>query len=119
MEERYLSLPNDQMLLRLRLLLHRQRKLSFIEDTAGVSSVASYVKRFGSLRKVYALVGYVSPRDCDWIDTKNFWAEVLTRHATEVAKTLGSDKGFRVDVDEKRCCVTVNGETRIFFLAAR
>ena len=121
MEERYLSLPDDQMLLRLRLLLHRKRKLSFrtIESAPGVPSVASYVKRFGSLRKVYALVGYVSPRDCDWIDTRKFWAEVLTRHVTDVAESLRSDKGFRVDVDEKRCYVTVNGETRIFFLTAR
>jgi hypothetical protein len=67
MAERYLSIPDDQMLLRLRVLLNRKRKLNsrIIDSAAGVPSATSYVKHFGSLRKAYALIGYVSPRDCD------------------------------------------------------
>jgi DNA invertase Pin-like site-specific DNA recombinase len=121
MAERYLSLPEDQMLLRLRVLLHRKGKLSFriIEDAPGVPSVMSYVKRFGSLRKTYALVGYKLPRDCDWIDTRDFWSEVLTEHATRVAEALRSDRGVQVGIDENRASATVVGETKIFFLTAR
>jgi hypothetical protein len=60
---RYIKIPEDQMLLRLRVLLSRKRKLSstIINDAAGVPSVSSYFKHFGSLRKAFALIGYVRP----------------------------------------------------------
>jgi DNA invertase Pin-like site-specific DNA recombinase len=121
MAERYLSLPEDQMLLRLRLLFHRKGRLSFriIEDTPGVPSVAAYVRRFGTLRKLYALVGYSLPRNCDWIDTREFWSEVVIRHLTQAAEALRSDGDLQVDVDEDRASVTVNRKTKIFFLTAR
>lgn len=47
------------MLLRLRLLLHRKGKLnsSLINGTLGGPCVSSLIKHFGSLRKVYALIG--------------------------------------------------------------
>lgn len=60
------------MLLRLRLLLKRKGKLTstIIEGAVGVPSVTSYVHHFGSLRKAFALIGYVPPLNCDWIDTR-------------------------------------------------
>ena len=120
MAERYLSLTDDQMLLRLRVLCHRKGKLSFriIGDAPGVPSVMSYAKRFGSLRKAYALVGYDSPRDCDWIDTRQLWSEVLTRHANQVAEALRSE-GFELQIDDERAGLTVNGTRRVWFLIAR
>jgi DNA invertase Pin-like site-specific DNA recombinase len=121
MAERYLSLPDDQMLLRLRILLHRKGKLSLriVENAAGAPSVTSYIKRFGSLRKAYARVGYVSPRDCDWIDTREFWSEILNKHASQVAEALRPDNGAEVRVGRNCARVTVNGESEIVFLTAR
>lgn len=57
--ERYLSIPEGEMLLRLRLLKRKGQLSDIIIDNApGVPCVQSYVKRFGSIRKPYALIGY-------------------------------------------------------------
>ncbi|MCK1378190.1 recombinase family protein, partial [Bradyrhizobium sp. 24] len=88
--ERRVEIPEEEMLLRLRLTLRRRGKLNshIINTTLGLNHVSSYVKHFGSLRKAYALIGYVSPRDCDWIDTRDIWAAEQSRHATELAESL-------------------------------
>ncbi|MCK1583911.1 recombinase family protein [Bradyrhizobium sp. 168] len=86
--DRRVEIPEEEMLLRLRLTLRRRGKLNshIINTTLGLNHVSSYVKHFGSLRKAYALIGYVSPRDCDWIDTREF----LRRRTIEAChRTLG------------------------------
>jgi DNA invertase Pin-like site-specific DNA recombinase len=120
MAERYHVMSDDEMLRGLRTVLKRKGKLNFsiINEAAAIPSTASYVKRFGSLRKVYALAGYRSPRNCDWIDTKEFWSSVLTTHATKVAKALNACKDIEAIVDENSRSVTANG-TKIFFFTAR
>jgi Recombinase len=52
MAERYISIPEDQMLRRLRLTLGRKGKLTtrIIKNAPGLPSVACYIKQFGSLR---------------------------------------------------------------------
>jgi len=53
MAERYISIPEDEMLRRLRWTLARKGKLSdgIIRNTAGLLSTQCYVKHFGSIRK--------------------------------------------------------------------
>jgi DNA invertase Pin-like site-specific DNA recombinase len=121
MEERYLSLPEEQMLVRLRLLLKRKGKLnsSVIRNASGVPCVSSYAKHFGSLRKAFALVGYEAPRNCDWIDTQIAWSEVLASHAKQVAEAINSVECVQVDVDEKNARIAVKGKVRICFQTAR
>ncbi|MEH2614396.1 DNA invertase Pin-like site-specific DNA recombinase [Bradyrhizobium sp. AZCC 1693] len=72
MAERYISIPEDEMLRRLRLTLARKGKLSdgIIRNTAGLPSTQCYVKHFGSIRKAYALIGYKASRDCAWYDAR-------------------------------------------------
>jgi len=120
MAERYQVMSEDEMLRGLRMVLKRKGKLSFgiINKALAIPSAACYVKHFGSLRKVYALAGYRSSRNCDWIDTKEFWSGVLTTHATKVAEALNASKDMKAVVDEKRRSVTANG-TEIYFLTAR
>jgi hypothetical protein len=121
MAERYLSIPEGEMLLRLRLLLKRKGQLSdtIIDNAAGVPCVQSYVKRFGSLRKAYALIGYAPRHDYNWIDTKERWLGVLRNHAIEVATALRASEIAQADVDETDASLIVNGKTRISFLIAR
>jgi hypothetical protein len=104
----------------LRILLKRKGKLSFgiITDAPGIPSAVSYVKRFGSLRKIYALAGYRSPRNCDYLDTRQFWRCVVTKHATAVAEALNAREGRKAVVDPNTGVVTVN-EKKIFFFTAR
>ena len=121
MEDRYVSISEDEMLLRLRLLLKRKGRLNshIINDAAGTPSATSYVKHFGSLRKSFALIGYKSPRDCDWIVSRQHWSEVLAAHAREVAEGLNATKRVRVRVSEGSTSVSVNGKIKICFQIAR
>jgi DNA invertase Pin-like site-specific DNA recombinase len=121
MEDRYISLPEEQMLLRLRLLLKRKGILnsSIIRSASGVPCVSSYVKHFGSLRKAFALVGYEPPRNCDWIDAKRAWSDVLAVHAKQVAEALSLTLRAQVHLDEENACITVHGKGRICFQTAR
>jgi hypothetical protein len=120
MADRYQVMSDDEMLRGLRIVLKRKGKLSFgiINEAAAIPSAACYVKHFGSLRKVYALAGYRSSRNCDWIDTKEFWSGVRTTHATKVAEALNASKSMKAAVDEHSASVKANG-TEIFFFTAR
>lgn len=121
MAERRLEISEHEMLLRLRVLLHRKGKLnaSLIEGALGVPSVSSLAKHFGSLRKAYALIGYAPKSDCDWIDTRDAWAAVLARHAMQVADALTSNVRRDTKIDAVGGSVKVNGKVRMTFLAAR
>lgn len=119
--ERRVEITEDEMLLRLRLTLRRRGKLNshIINTTLGVNHVSSYVKHFGSLRKAYALIGYVSPRDCDWIDTKDLWASEQAKYAAEFAELLRTDLGLQVDLVPDGIALHGGGERLVSFLVAR
>jgi len=119
MAERYLSIPEGEMLLRLRLLLKRKGQLSdiIIDNAPGAPCVQSYVKRFGSIRKAYALIGYSAEHDCSWIDSKEYWLSILRNHAIELARALRASE-IAANVDETGVSLTVKGQTKITFLIA-
>ena len=102
MAERYISIPEDQMLRRLRLLLARKGRLStsIINEAPGLPSPACYVKHFGSMRGAYKLIGYESSRDCRWIDARERWADVLSKLAGRVAEALRTDLGIRLKLTD-------------------
>ena len=120
MAERRVEISEDQMLLRLRVALNQKGKLnsSIINNTAGLPSVSSYTKHFGTLRRVYSLLGYLASRNCDWIDTRDYWSDVLTNHATQVAEALRIDQALRSSVEQNGANLMVNG-LKVTFLAAR
>jgi len=115
--ERRVVASDDEMLRRLRLLLHRKGSLSssIIKSAGGVSCVQSFKNHFGSLRNAFALIGYVPKRNLRWIDSRDAWTAVLTKHAAYVAGALSTKAGHRSD----HCRVTINGRTKINFLIAR
>jgi hypothetical protein len=94
LNERYLSIPEDEMLLRLRLLVKRKGRLcaNIINEAAGVPSAMSYIKHFGSLRKAFERIGYKSPRDCDWLDPRSHWNEVAVAHARHITAALAAGR---------------------------
>lgn len=119
--ERRLEIPEEEMLVRLRLTLRRRGKLNsrIINTTLGLNHVSSYVKHFGSLRKVYALIGYAASRDCDWIDTKKRWTDELTQHAERLSEVLKADLGLTFESTHGGIGLDVNGERRVTFVVAR
>ncbi|MGY8706001.1 recombinase family protein [Bradyrhizobium sp. 18BD] len=119
--ERRVEIPEDEMLMRLRVVLRRRGKLNsnIINSTLGLNHVSSYVKHFGSLRKAYSLIGYVSPRDCDWLDTYDHWAREQARHANELAEVLRADLGLEPELAQDNIALDVAGTRLVSFLVAR
>ncbi|MEH2503702.1 hypothetical protein V1290_002513 [Bradyrhizobium sp. AZCC 1578] len=119
--ERRVQIPEDQMLLRLRTALHRKGKLSWtiINNTPGLPSTGTYAAHFGTLRKIYALLGYEPGRYCDWIDIRVFWPDVLARQATQVAEALKIEPRIKAAIEQSRASLLVNGKLKITFLVAR
>ncbi|MEH2535092.1 DNA invertase Pin-like site-specific DNA recombinase [Bradyrhizobium sp. AZCC 1588] len=115
MAERYISIPEDQMLRRLRLTLGRKGKLSssIIKNAPGLPSPACYVKHFGSIRNAYKLIGYESSRDCRWFDVRDHWTEVLSKLTTQVAKALRTDLGIRLNPTGDGTGLAWNGRRKI------
>jgi DNA invertase Pin-like site-specific DNA recombinase len=119
--ERRLEISEDEMLRRLRLLLHRKGKLStsLIDDTPGLPSVSALVMHFGTLRAAFERIGYIPKRDCNWIDTRDAWADVTKKHAAYVAEKLASNDARSSDIAAFDHSVTVGGKPRITFMVAR
>ncbi|NOJ50698.1 recombinase family protein [Bradyrhizobium archetypum] len=119
--ERRIQIPEDQMLLRLRTALHRKGKLSWtiIDNTPGLPAASTYWEHFGTLRKIYSLLGYDPSRYCDWIDSRVYWSDVLVKHATQVAEALTIDQKANAVVEQNGAGLMANGKLRITFLVAR
>jgi DNA invertase Pin-like site-specific DNA recombinase len=119
--ERRIQIPEDQMLLRLRTTLHQKGKLSWaiIDNTPGLPSAGTYAEHFGSLRKVYALLGYDTSRHCDWVDPRVFWPDVLAKHASLLAEALRMEPKIKEVIEQSRAGLIVNGKFKITFLVAR
>ena len=121
MAERYISIPEDQMLRRLRLTLGRKGKLTtrIIKNAPGLPSVACYIKHFGSLRKAYALIGYQGSRDCEWFDVRDHWSELLSKLAAQVAEALKIDLGIRLNLTDDGAGLARHGSKIISFQVVR
>lgn len=115
MDVRYISIPEDQMLRRLRLTLARAGKLSMsvIKHAAGLPSPSCYVKHFGSIRNAYKLIGYDGSRDCRWFDERDHWTEVLSELTNQVAEALAADLGGRLNPTDDGTALTRNGSGKI------
>jgi hypothetical protein len=118
--ERRVELPEDEMLARLRATLKQRGRLtgSIINETVGLPCTATYMEHFGTLRNAYKLIGYTSKRDCDWIDSGQFWAQVMAKLASQVAAAV-ERTGARADFIGAADCLLVNGKLGITFRIAR
>ena len=119
--ERRVVLSEDEMLRRLRLLLHRQGKLTMriIDKAVGVPSPGCLFKHFGSLRNAYAKIGYVSKRDCRWLDTRQAWEADMVDKAAQLATAVKSHMRRGSTVKAVGADVFVNGSPYVSFILAR
>ena len=118
-EERRVSLPEEEMLLRLRKVLSREGRISqkIINETKGLPSDKSYIKHFGSLRNTYKLVGYASPHKADYLDTRPKWLELLRSLVFRVASKLAA-QGAIISAPSSYNLL-VNGSENVAFRIAR
>ena len=119
--ERRVVLSEDEMLRRLRLLLHRKGKLTMriIDKAVGVPSPGCLFKHFGSLRNAYAKIGYVSERDCRWLDTRRVWEADMVDKAAQLAASIKSHMRRGSTVKAVGADVFVNGSPYVSFILAR
>jgi hypothetical protein len=119
-EERRVDLSEEEMLARLRQTLIKEGRLSpaIITKTVGLPSCHVYMDHFGSLRNTYKLIGYVSKRNCEYIDSRQVWTDQLAK--LEAMVKAGIEKiGGRVNPTDSAGGLRVNGTINIFFRVAR
>jgi DNA invertase Pin-like site-specific DNA recombinase len=119
-DERRLEIPEGEMLLRLRKVLHKKGRLSptIIESTIELPSVDTYIHHFGSIRNTYRLIGYTPERDYTFIDAESAWAEATTNLARQVSARLkNSGRHVRTEGANDELCI--DRKDRVLFRAAR
>ena len=106
------------MLSRLRRTLMKEQRLSpaIIDKTIGLPCTATYRSHFGSLRNVYRLIGYSSTRNCDYIDSRRIWDDLVAKFASEMGAAIGNiDRRFALTdpIDRVRVSETMSVSFRI------
>lgn len=87
---RTLRMSSDEMLKRLRILHARQGALShsLINRAKGLPDADTYRRRFGSLRKAYALIGYVPEADYRYLETRRERSTIIEKLAARISAAL-------------------------------
>lgn len=119
-EERRTCLPEEQMLVRLRRTLMKKGRLSpaIIDGTIGLPCTSTYMRRFGSLRNVYRLIGYTSRKNCEYIESRAAWADLMAKLASQVAAKIEKAGGQAV-LNCSSDCLRLNEAMNIAFRVAR
>lgn len=94
------GVSDEEMLKRLRVLLHRRGKLSrdIINETEGIPSSVAYLTRFGGLRAAYRLIGYNPKRNYEHIESRTVRRDMIKTLVLKVAEGLAkSGEDVRVD----------------------
>jgi hypothetical protein len=119
-ENRRVELPEEEMLARLRRTLMKEGRLSpaIIDRTVGLPCTQTFMQHFGTLRNVYRLIGYASKRNCDYIDSRQTWADLTVKLASQVATAI-EKAGGRVARHGSADCLRVNGKVGILIRVAR
>jgi hypothetical protein len=120
MAEWRVDLSEDEMLARLRKTLIRRGRLStaIINETVGLPCTATYMAHFGTIRNAYRLIGYISKRDCDWIDSGHLWSQEIARLASWVAAAI-EKAGGHISGTRAADSMLVNNKVGISFRVAR
>ncbi|TCU65569.1 DNA invertase Pin-like site-specific DNA recombinase [Bradyrhizobium sp. R2.2-H] len=84
------GVSDEEMLKRLRVLLHRRGRLSrdIINETEGIPSSVAYLTRFGSLRAAYRLIGYSPKRSYEYVESRTVRRDMVKALARKIAAWL-------------------------------
>jgi DNA invertase Pin-like site-specific DNA recombinase len=114
------TVPEGEMLARLRKVLIKKRRLTaeIINATPGLPCSGTYVRRFGSLRNVYRLIGYKNTKY--WEDLKSYqrWAD-LNRSNAALLHEVFQKEGAQVTFDPSTFCLSVKDAVNICFGLAK
>lgn len=118
--ERKKQPSNEELLARLKELLARHGMLSqiLIEETDEMPSAHSYRRRFGSLMRAYALVGYTPDHDLHYISVNCALRQYHAKHVREVVAEL-REAGATVEIHPVTDLLTINHEFTVSVVLAR
>jgi DNA invertase Pin-like site-specific DNA recombinase len=121
MEERRISIAEEEMLLRLRKVLMKKGKLSkaIINLSPGLPSVSSYLIHFGTLRNIYRLIGYSGNQACwDKLAAHKRWVTLQlgnAAHLRDAFERAGSHATLNPSIE----CLRIDHAVNICFRVAR
>lgn len=113
-------LSSDLLLKKLRVLQLRLGTLSAdaINRTKGMPCASIYERRFGSLRKAYALIGFTPPGDYSYIDTRVDRMSLIQQLAAGISADV-PNVGSNLIAERTGGCLAVKGGTFISLRVAR
>ena len=85
--------PDEELLLKLKLLLKKKRELStrILSDAPGIPGAATYVRHFGSLREAYRRIGYRTSERVAKINQSSHQTRELRKQLLEHLQSLFPD----------------------------
>ncbi|MBR1133251.1 recombinase family protein [Bradyrhizobium iriomotense] len=120
LDERFVRISEEEMLVRLRKLLMKKGKLSatIIDAAPGLPSLATYLRHFGPIRNLYRMIGYVGNQSYwDKLGTRKRMMEVQLSNAARLQETF-KKSGRRATLSLPTDCLQVDGAVNICFRVA-
>lgn len=99
-KSRSIILSEDELLEKLRILLLKKGRLSgiIIDEEELLPSSSVYRSRFGSLLRVYSLIGYNPKTDYTWIETNKYLKTFSSEITQTVIKNIRLSNGWISDL---------------------
>lgn len=119
-KERRIEVSDEEKLLRLRKLLIKTGKLNrrIVDGAVGVPRLVTYQKHFGSIRNAYRLVGYISKTNCDYLDTRRKWDDLMAALASQLSHDI-EKLNMRPTFHSSMNCLILDTNLGISFRMAR
>lgn len=121
MGEGRVSIPEEEMLLRLRKVLMKKGKLSktIINSSPGLPSMSSYHVHFGTLRNIYRLIGYNGNLGWfDQYDAHQRWVALQLGNAALLRDAL-ENLGRHATLNASTECLQIDKAVNVVFRVAR
>jgi hypothetical protein len=119
-KEYHVTLSDEEMLVRLRKALMKKGSLTggIIDTTPGLPNTSTYLRRFGTLRNLYRLIGYNNAKH--WGDLEEFqrWADLNRANGTLLCEAF-ERAGARATFDRSIELLRVNDAVNICFGVAK
>jgi DNA invertase Pin-like site-specific DNA recombinase len=119
-ETRSHRFTDDEMLSMLRRLLAKEGRLSgiLIDEFDEMPSSSVYKNRFGSLTRVYSLIGYNPQRDYGYVEVNRALRILHLQHFDGITEQLRSS-GAHVEANSSTGVLTINGDFTAEVVIAR
>lgn len=120
LKDRRTGISEDEMLRRLRMTLFKKGRLTntIINETNGLPCADTYLRRFGSLREAFRLIGYSGERNYASPDERERWHKVTAQLMQQIAAAL-EKKGRQVAIEPSDDQLRIDEKIGVLFRFAR